>query len=291
MYRRYDQLYPGTVSFDSGTATNPVTWEITEAGPGEITMKAINRAACCPARLAYQTPCGSTNVALLKSGLTRFRAKSIDASNGIYRLNAAARATCGTKGVSRLGPAAPANARRCDGANNGIKLLPSTSATQGMLWKFIRISPPPPPPSPPPPPPSPIPSPPPPVRQSPSPSIPVPSPPPTFTSPPRLPNFCSFPTTRKVFSGRRINSTLSGIRPCYPASARAASSGDCCNQCFANPSCVAFTFVKGGGLDCRSQGLPDVASTGACYLMDAYTGSYDPENTAFGYYSVRGFKR
>lgn len=82
-------MYPGVVSFDSGTSTNPVTWEITDAGNGEITMKAINRAAASPARLAYQTPCGSTNVALLKSGLTRFRAKSIDGANGIYRLNAA----------------------------------------------------------------------------------------------------------------------------------------------------------------------------------------------------------
>jgi hypothetical protein len=48
-------------------------------------------------------------------------------------------------------------------------------------------------------------------------------------------------------------------------------------------------FIKDGSLDCRGQGLPDVASTGACYLMDVYTGSYDPDNKAFGYYSAKAF--
>ena len=209
------------------------------------------------------------------------------------RINALqARASCGNKGVSRLGPVAPSNANRCEGANNGVKLLASTTATQTMFWKFILVSPPPPPPSPPPPPPSP---PPPVVTLPPTPiptSVPLPSPPPTLApSPPRLPNFCSLPVTRKVFSGRRISSTLGGIRPCYPTTPRAVSTQDCCNQCFADPTCLAFTFVKGGGLDCRGQGLPDVASTGACYLMDAYTGSYDPIDTSFGYYSIKGFKR
>ena len=64
-------------------------WEIGDAGNGEITMRAMNRATCCTARLSYQTPCNSATVALPKGGLTRWRAKAIDASNGIFRLDAA----------------------------------------------------------------------------------------------------------------------------------------------------------------------------------------------------------
>lgn len=82
--------------------------------------------------------------------------------------------------------------------------------------------------------------------------------------------------------GRRLNSTLSGIRPC--AGPRAASAGDCCASCLAAPGCVAWSFTK--PLDCRSQAIADVASTGACYLIDAYTGAYDPlEPAAFAYAS------
>jgi hypothetical protein len=48
-------------------------------------------------------------------------------------------------------------------------------------------------------------------------------------------------------------------------------------------------FIKDGSLDCRGQGLLNVKSTGACYLMDYYTGSYDPEQPSFGYYSAKAF--
>jgi hypothetical protein len=73
--------------------------------------------------------------------------------------------------------------------------------------------------------------------------------------------------------GRRLlNSILSGIRPCVGP--RVASAGDCCTACLAATGCVAWSFTK--AFDCRSQGITDVASTGACYLIDSYTGSYDP---------------
>lgn len=53
------------------------------------------------------------------------------------------------------------------------------------------------------------------------------------------------------------------------------------------PSCVAFTFLDNGGLDCRKEG--GVAASGACYLLDSYTGSYDPLEEAFGYHSSNAF--
>ncbi|KAG7671787.1 hypothetical protein Ndes2526B_g07308 [Nannochloris sp. 'desiccata'] len=141
-----------------------------------------------------------------------------------------------------------------------------------------------------PPPPRPQNSPPPPPPNSPPPASPpppppaVPFPPPPSVGPARPENFCSFPTTRSVIAGRRIQSTLSGIRPCYGP--RAASSSECCAQCQADPTCIAWTFTQ--PLDCRAQGLYDVASTGACYLIDTYTGSYEPIQS-FEYTSGRAF--
>ena len=118
---------------------------------------------------------------------------------------------------------------------------------------------------------------------------PPPPPPSRKQSPPRLPppqrNFCNTgPTTTKFFSGRRINSTTSGIRPCYGP--RAFSSSDCCSFCQSNPGCVAWSFTK--AIDCRAQGIPDVPSTGACYLLAEYTGGYDTD-PAFVYTSGRAF--
>lgn len=103
---------------------------------------------------------------------------------------------------------------------------------------------------------------------------PRPRPPP---SPAKLParreNFCKKnPTTRAVFSGRRIKSTLSGINPCFGP--RAANSGECCDQCQADPTCIAWTFTQ--ALDCREHGARDGPRTGACYLIETYTGSYEP---------------
>ena len=112
----------------------------------------------------------------------------------------------------------------------------------------------------------------------------LPSPPPPTVGPARPDNFCSFPTTQKVISGRRIKSTLSGIRPCFGP--RVANPGECCAQCQADPTCIAWTFTK--PMDCRGQGIPDVASTGACYLIDTTTGEYDPIQN-FQYISGKAF--
>ena len=115
-----------------------------------------------------------------------------------------------------------------------------------------------------------------------------PPPPPSPSSPPNQPtSLCSRPTVRKIFTGRRISSTLSGIRPCFATSPRPRTPGECCAACEAEPSCVAFTFLDVGGLDCRrEEGSMD---SGACYLMDSYTGSYDPLEEAFGYHSSNAF--
>jgi hypothetical protein len=114
-------------------------------------------------------------------------------------------------------------------------------------------------------------------------------PPPRFPPPPpdlpvRPENFCSFPTPRTMIAGRRVKSTLSGIRPC--SGPRVASSNECCDQCKADPTCIAWTFTR--PLDCREQGIFDVPSTGACYLIDTYTGSYEPIQ-GFEYTSGRAF--
>jgi PAN domain len=178
------------------------------------------------------------------------------------------RKTCNAKGYGRLGPIVASTAKRCDQSlNNGVQLNLMTSATSSMQWKFILIAPPSPPPSP----------------SPPAPPAPPPSP------PPRPLNFCRKTPTRKVYSGRRIASTLSGIRPCYPNSPRVASPQECCSQCWDEPTCIAFMFIKDGGLDCRGQGLPSPADTGACYLMDSYSGSYEPENQGFSYFSSKAF--
>ena len=109
---------------------------------------------------------------------------------------------------------------------------------------------------------------------------------PPAVGPVRPNNFCSFPTTRSIISGRRIKSTLSGIRPCYGP--RVANSGECCSQCQADPTCIAWTFTK--PMDCRGQGIPDVASTGACYLIEEETGSYEPL-LSFDYVSGWAFSK
>jgi len=189
-----------------------------------------------------------------------------------------ARRTCNAKGFGRLGPSAPAAAKRCDRSfNNGLQLNLMTSATSKMQWKFVLVippSPPPPPPSPPPPPPSP----------PPPPAAPAPPPSP----PPRPSNFCTKTPKRAVYSGRRVASALSGIRPCFPQSPRANSPQECCRQCLDDDTCIAFTFIRDGGLDCRAQGLEVPFNTGACYLIDTYTGSYEPIQS-FAYYSSKAF--
>ena len=278
--QRHGKEYPAKISLGAETTKNPVVWQVTKLGLGEITLQAINRASCCPAKISYKSSsCSSKTAQLDKSGTFKFKLTTIDKLKSLYRLDASSRRTCSAKGYGRLGPIASSTARRCDqSSNNGIQLNLMNSASQNMQWKFTLISLPSPPPSPPSlPSPSPI---------SPLFTFPHPPPPPPAVGPVRPNNFCSFPTTRSIISGRRIKSTLSGIRPCYGP--RVANSGECCSQCQADPTCIAWTFTK--PMDCRGQGIPDVASTGACYLIEEETGSYEPL-LSFDYVSGWAFSK
>lgn len=168
-YVRNSKDSPGRASLGAATASNPVLWQVTNMAGNtrEITLTAINRASCCRARLRYSSPrgCNSDTVNLANDGGLRWRFVSV--KPGLFRLNAAKRTdNCPSSALGRLGPAATTG-RRCDFPYNTIRLHRVNFASQDMIWKFTRISPPPPPPSPPPSPPPP---------RSP-PQIPTPSPP------------------------------------------------------------------------------------------------------------------
>ena len=89
---------------------------------------------------------------------------------------------------------------------------------------------------------------------------------------------CSNPARRKILSGAR-SPVNGGIRPC--SGPLAASPGDCCAKCVADATCNAWMFST--PFDCRAQGI--VAPAGVCYLIQQYTGAYDPDVQAIEYWS------
>lgn len=260
-YERYGRGWPGRVFLGSATAKSPVLWRLRGAGRGgQITLEAVNRAGCCRGKLAYPArACRSPHViGVSKSGVMRWRPVAVDARKGTYRVHAVDRepGVCGFGAMGRLGPAtAQPWARRCE---SGLRLWPLLRNTTGVVWKFERVAPT---------------------------KVKAAGPPlPASPAPPADVCAALRPSPR-VFSGRRLNSALGGIRPCYSGPGpRTDTATECCRRCTATPGCVSFMFIN-NALDCRSERL--AAPLSACYLMDSYTGSYDPLDPELGYASGR----
>jgi hypothetical protein len=78
----------------SPSSTSPVLWQVTRSttANAEITLQAINRASCCPAKLSYNSnSCSSKTAQLSKTGGLRFKFSTVDKLKKIYRLDAAVR--------------------------------------------------------------------------------------------------------------------------------------------------------------------------------------------------------
>jgi len=80
-YPKYGKAYPGLAKISPESARNAALWQLSNAGNGQITLEAMQRAQCCPAKLGYQSPCKSTSVRLAKKGVLRWVLKPAKGSN------------------------------------------------------------------------------------------------------------------------------------------------------------------------------------------------------------------
>ena len=144
----------------SSFAKKPPNWRLHALGQDKFTMETADRPADIKAKLSYSPSCGSKSVRMFSNDRLSWRMIPIDRSNGLYRINVANK-DCPKPVLGRLAPAAVASKSTC-ADQRSLTLMPISSSTFGIVWKFTKVGdipvvrPSPPPPSPLPPTPSPF---------------------------------------------------------------------------------------------------------------------------------------
>ena len=120
-------------------ATKPPKWKVISIGKGMYKLKTADRPSNITSKVAYSPSCRSTSVCVDDRHRLTWRLIAVDKKKNLYRVVTAKKGDCPKPVYGRLAPLAVAKQKKGCDKERDLSLMPISSKTFGMIWKFVLV--------------------------------------------------------------------------------------------------------------------------------------------------------